>query len=80
MQYILSEEEYEKLINEAKEQKIIAKKKLQDLCTKVADHMPVYFWDRDEPAPWMCIHSIEDWYCDECPVQEVCPSTKQYSK
>jgi len=80
MQYILSEEEYQDLLDKAKEQKILAKKKLQDLCTKVANHMPVLYWGRKEPEPWGCMRSIDDWYCDDCPVQDVCPSLKQYSK
>jgi len=46
--------------------------------------MPVKWgWSKDEEAkPWGCIHSQqEEWYCDSCPVQEICPEPdKEWSK
>lgn len=91
MQYILSQEEYDDLKNAAQGRersiKLAATKKMQALCTKIADTMPVKFWNNKEAKPWGCFLTVEkanpdgEWYCDECPVQEICPSTrKPYSK
>lgn len=88
MQYILSEEEYRKLTNnrinalEARRQLTSLENKLQTLCTKVANEMPIMFWDNTKPQPWGCILSKDcEWYCDECPVKDICPSdAKTFSK
>ena len=89
MKYILTEQEYEDLKNQASLDKKRLEKTLQDLCTKVCDHMPVK-WDwGDEKIfkPWGCILSgeksgeNEGWYCDQCPVQDQCPYPhKRYSQ
>ena len=85
MKYILSQKEYDKLIIEGKEQTKI----LQDLCTKVANHMPVPVrWRKTDLRPWGCIlneqEEGDDYYvscCDECPVRRICPSKeKRFSK
>jgi hypothetical protein len=82
MQYLLTQEEYDLLLTSRAErpsEKTLAT--IQELCTKVADHMPVKFWGRDEETPWGCILTKEDWYCDECPVQNLCPHKfKRWSK
>lgn len=81
MMYILTEEEYVEL-KQAKSEKIqMSKKKLQTLCTKIANEMPIPHRGQD-PKPWTCIHSHDfEWYCDNCPVQEICPETwKKWSK
>ena len=84
MQYLLTEQEYNDLITRGKKAEEKQKEILQDLCTKVADHMPVLWgWSKDEkPKVWQCIHSVEgEWYCDSCPVQKVCPEQyKHWSK
>lgn len=85
MKYVLSEEEFKDLTNVKAAKIFMEKKKLQALCTKIADTMPiVWSWKGHEtPMPWKCIHSIEDlcWYCDECPVSEICPEpNKVWSK
>lgn len=85
MQYLLSEEEYNKLVNRGKEREEELRETLQKLCTMVCDHMPVRreWEDEEEPdRPWGCTLSQEgEWYCDECPVQDECPSNrKEYSK
>ena len=81
MQFILTEEEFKALVEKAEKAQSLDKDILQDLCTKVADHMPVKYWGRETAEPWKCIHSVEEeWYCDECPVTDVCPSIKRWSK
>ena len=95
MQYILTEEEYAKLQKQAAAgQKVEGKtvvgltpNQLQNLCTKIANEMPVKWvgWPKDHPIePWGCmiteIKQQEDqgvsgaeWYCDNCPVSSLCP-------
>jgi hypothetical protein len=85
MQYILTEEEYKALISKQEKQLNLSTAKLQKLCTKICNEMPVKWgWGGPDPKPWGCIidHELDDeWYCDMCPVQEICPSPrKSYSK
>jgi hypothetical protein len=101
MQYILSEEEYKALKTDADRGRRLeghqtvhlSRKKLQELCTKIADTMPVKWgWGKpDDPKPWGCVITAEkkaeeegyhdEWYCDKCPVQDLCPyEGKSYSK
>lgn len=100
MQYILTEEEY-KALKADQELKILGnKKKLQKLCTKIANTMPIFYWGNKEAEIWGCIHNEDideaDYkdvetpgvpvmhttgYCDECPVQDICPTIyKKWSK
>jgi hypothetical protein len=81
MKYLLTQEEYDAL--QEKKRKITedAQKILQDLCTRVANSEPVKEgWYAGKP--WGCILTTEEeWYCDDCPVQKVCPKErKRYSK
>ena len=85
MQYILTQEEYNTLVEQSNRGKLLAKKalpteELQKLCTKIADTMPVQTTWR--PEPWGCILSAtEDCVCDDCPVQKICPyENKEFSK
>ncbi len=83
MQYILTEREYKALKNKQKLDLGLQEDKLQALCTKIANEMPVNWgWGDPDPKPWMCILTEEDeWYCDSCPVQEICPHEwKHWSK
>lgn len=81
MQYLLTKEEYEDLINKANVKNLQNKEQLQELCTNLANHMPVLFWDNKEPKVWGCIRTSEhEWYCDNCPAQDLCPTSKNYSK
>jgi len=85
MQYILSEEEYNSLLERAERgRKMPPDKDLQRLCTTIADTMPVKWgWSKpDEPRPWGCYMSQpnRDWYCDKCPVAGICPAPKHWSK
>lgn len=99
MQYILTEEEYSDLKKKQKYDINLSKKKLQELCTKICDTMPVQWgWGKkDDPEylkPWRCILTVEkeaeesgvtyyhdDWFCDKCPVQAICPQErKSWSK
>jgi hypothetical protein len=87
MQYILTEEEYQALRSKQQHDLALSRNKLQILCTKIANEMPVKWgWSKDEEAkPWGCIltraNEGNEWYCDSCPVQEICPNpNKDYSK
>lgn len=81
MQYILTQEEFDKLKADAA--RIIGKMAddLQTACTLVADHMPIKApWApaSTDPKPWGCILSQtsptkDEWYCDHCPVRNICP-------
>ncbi len=84
MQYILSEDEYKDLVRKSEIRKKDCELVIQDLCTKVANNMPVAWSWGDYFEPWGCVltkESHDEWYCDECPVQKECPSKlKKYSK
>lgn len=84
MQYILTESEYNDLRIERDLKINFDQEKLQTLCTKIANEMPVLWgWSKDEkPKPWGCmLTSEEEWYCDSCPVKEICPyQFKEWSK
>lgn len=85
MQYLLSEEELDALKADklARDEKL--RDTLQDLCTKVADHMPAvkpWDWKEGDPLqPYGCIRTTRNEYCDTCPVKAVCPlEFKEWSK
>jgi hypothetical protein len=80
MQYLLSKEEYENLTDKAfSNSDMPSKAKLQSFCTMVANKLTVLFWGNEEP--WGCyLTEEEEWYCDKCPCQEVCPAPKSWSK
>lgn len=94
MQYILEKEEYDELVAGAEKIKLMIEEAdtkktavLQSLCTEVAIHKPIKYWGNEEPMPWGCVLEVglaeEDMidYCDECPVQHLCPyEYKQWSK
>ena len=84
MMYILTQEEFDALKTVQEQARLKDTKKLQKLCTKIADEMPVKWgWGKpDDPKPWGCILTAEgEWYCDTCPVQEICPHPdKEWSK
>lgn len=81
--YLLTAEEYSALIERKATHEGTERAKLQKVCTTVADSMPVVTWmNGGKPTPWGCILSTKrEWYCDECPVREICPHPhKGYSK
>jgi len=91
MQYLLTQKEYDKILEQASFKEGVNKKVIQKLCTEVANHKPVYKDYEGKIVPWGCVlnepadpingkvYCIE--YCDECPVQEVCPNEyKHWSK
>jgi len=83
MQYLLTQEEYNALCYKQKHEIKMSKDKLQKLCTEIANTMPVKWgWSEGEEAkPWGCILTNKQWYCDSCPVQEICPNdNKDWSK
>ncbi len=90
MQYILSEEEMEEVRKlRAKMKSLPDVDKLQKMCTKIADEWPTWTgWNKKCPQPaepWGCVitreEENEEWYCDECPVQTICPREwKSWSK
>jgi len=83
MLYILNEEEYQKLVSDKVERALIAQGKLQKLCTRICNEMPIKWGGYvghpdDDPKPWVCIHSLADeWYCDQCPMIEICPTQQK---
>lgn len=90
MQYLLTKEEYEELKRKASMQKPwrpdITTRQLQTLCTKICNEMPVVWgWGGPDPKPWKCVITEQanghEWYCDICPVQQLCPHPdKSWSK
>ena len=83
MQYILTEDEFMDLKNKADNYTDLDK--LQEFCTRVANEMPIHFWELEEAMCWGCIRNIDEdahmGYCDECPSKEICPFTaKRWSK
>lgn len=81
MMYVLTQEEFDAL--QEKNRKITedVQKVLQDLCTRVANSELVKEgWYAGKP--WGCVLTVEhEWYCDDCPVQDVCPyDWKEWSK
>ena len=93
MQYILTQHEYDALRKGQEKSIQLSEKKLQTLCTKIADEMPVKWgWGGPDPKPWNCKITLEtksdeedefseEWYCDKCPVISICPSdNKGFSK
>jgi len=79
MQRILTEEEYQSLLNQIDAAKTANNLLVQSLCTQIADLKPVKYWGREEASIWGCIHtSKHEHYCDECPVNEVCPEPHKY--
>lgn len=86
MQYILTEEEYEDLKDEArsgytkKQQKQLFK-----LAHYLAENMPINSW-KGKGEPWNCVYDEngkeheEEWYCDECPARLICPKEQHYSQ
>lgn len=82
--YVLTEEEYRGLVDKRSAALRLQQEELQTLCSKIADEMPVE-WGWGEPnvaKPWGCILTKRDeWYCDQCPVQKICPNpNKDWSK
>lgn len=92
MQFILTEAEFNQLKSNQKLNLRLEKDRLQKLCTKICNEMPVQWgWGktRDDPEyfkPWGCMleadkDAVDGWYCDECPVQTICPlEDKQFSQ
>lgn len=84
MQYILTEEEYNLLLERKNNYIKMQNSSLQELCTKIANEMPIdYGWPgKKEIKPWSCILTEPDeWYCDQCPVKKICPNPhKEWSK
>ena len=86
MQYLLSEDEFNQLRDKARigaqcQDKTVVNltpKQLQALCTEIANTLPVVTWKSVDPEPWGCMLTDDDeWYCDECPVQKLCPCNKK---
>lgn len=73
MMYVLTQEEFDALQEKKRKISEDARNVLQDLCTRVANSEPVKEgWYTGKP--WGCILTEKsEWYCDDCPVQDVCP-------
>jgi len=82
MQYILTQKEYDKLLNGIENEREKLKTIIETLCTDVTNNKPILYWGNKKPKIWECIRTNPHAsYCDECSVQNVCPyKFKQYSK
>ena len=82
MQFLLTPEEYNELSSRRTKTIQLERNKLQKLCTKIANEMPVKWgWGGPDPKPWKCMIEEDDWYCDNCPVIVICPyDGKSFSK
>lgn len=80
MQYILTKQEMQDL-KDKQDPSMPSKEALQKFCTDIANTFPIKYWGREEATPWKCYLTLDDeWYCDECPCQKVCPADKEWSK
>jgi hypothetical protein len=81
MMYILTQSEMDELNQRNIKAAADLHNTLQDLCTRIANTELVKTgWY--EGKPWGCVLTVEhEWYCDDCPVQTVCPlEWKHWSK
>lgn len=84
MQYLLSQEEFDELNTKREHEIQLSQKKLQKLCSTIANEMPILFWINKEATPWGCGLDPKDeddhdeFYCDECPVQDICPNDHKH--
>ena len=74
MQYILTEQEYNDLVGAIEKHKEDTENTIEGLCHKVCDNIKI-----DGGEPYGCIHTTGQVVCDDCPVQDVCPSHRSYS-
>lgn len=82
MQYILSEEEWDKHIEKVRVLELLPSvEELQKFCTFVSDNVVLTEGWRAGHV-WGCILSSDrEWYCDDCPATKVCPyPNKHWSK
>lgn len=80
MQYLLTKEEYDAILEAHKKEIKKLNEVIQDLCTRVAVNEPI-----NDGAPWGCIRSDNKenraWYCGGCPALDQCPyKHKEWSK
>lgn len=85
MQYILTEKEYQEIIDAANTKSITDRNMLLDLCRRVANYEPVvgnYEDNTRTDRPWGCLIDARNFgCCDKCPVKNVCPyDRKEFSK
>lgn len=80
MQYLLTSEEFSDLSSREARARKELNATIQSLCSQVADLKPVESgWAAGKP--WGCILTTQNEYCDECPVQKLCPNPhKNWSK
>jgi len=85
MQYLLTEKEYNEICTSGVSYEERIRSALQAACMLAAKHTPIAReWAPDKPpSPWGCILDADSnpGYCDECPVQALCPhDDKEWSK
>lgn len=78
MKYILTEDEYNALINKVDNVNDQYFRDVQQLCIEVAVHKPIPLFGKDQPhVKWGCILADDPEQqaevCDECPVVIMCP-------
>ena len=82
MQYLLTQEDHEKLTKRAEVFDFLNIDELQHVCTLAANHIPVKVEWKEHIEPWGCIldEETDPTYCDEYPVDNICPNkNKDYS-
>lgn len=85
MQFLLTKEEYSKLVDMAQQRSVTDIETIQRLCTFVADNVPVTISPTMAPQPLGCIltESSDNYngYCGDCIVVRDCPSKyRRFSK
>lgn len=88
MQYLLTEEEMERVRQERQDRhRMPTREALGAFCKHAATTMvatPLSAWHiRGQSEPYGCIHVDRDksyGYCDLCPVRSICPLPKDFSK
>jgi len=81
MQYLLTEDEYKALRDQASLFERQHEEVLKDLCARVANSEPVEATEHREAKPWGCVYTVKtEHYCDRCPVLKQCPRSKHFGK
>lgn len=79
MQYILNQDEYNKLNKRIP----MSVEDLRDLCVLAATKIPIEH-DNGDVEPYGCHLSLDECYfglpCDDCPVGKYCPGPKNISQ
>ena len=80
MMYILTQEEFDALQEKSRRITKDAQEVIQQLCSRIADNeVSTSGWAKG--YSWGCVITKNNEYCDECPVQDLCPhEDKEWSQ